>query len=270
VEIAQHLVETVHQSVGYPVAFLLVPFLLATFGGKPGHRTAGWAYLVLMTFLYVTGTFMTLTRHDWLTWEFARNITFNFFGYSLLFYGLRAAWLLHRRESTAPAAVDYGLAILLTFSVIALASVATWKNTPMRVYTLLGMVLVFLEWSDIKAGFRPYGVLFNRHVRFVLASYFYVLTVVSLVHLDDELPRNVKWLWPSAIGVTVIYLVTASRPYLVARRRIITRSALAATGVIAIGFGAYAITEFIFGAVDADMPRLAAVDQAGFGGEGAR
>lgn len=42
-----------------------------------------------MTFLYVTGTFMTLTGHDWATWEFARNVTFNFFGYSFLIYGCR-------------------------------------------------------------------------------------------------------------------------------------------------------------------------------------
>ncbi|MFZ0486331.1 MAG: hypothetical protein WAL83_04985, partial [Arenicellales bacterium] len=136
-ESAQHLVQSVHQTVGYPVAFLLVPFLLLTFAGKPGHRTAGWIYLVVMTFLYATGTFMTLTRHDWLTWEFARNVSFNFFGYSFLIYGLRAAYLLHRRQIPAPAALDYGLAALLTFSVIALASVAVWKNTPMRVYTLL-------------------------------------------------------------------------------------------------------------------------------------
>lgn len=205
---------------------------------------------------------MTLTRHDWWTWEFARNVSFNFFGYSFLLYGLRAAWLLHRRESSAPTTVDYGLAVLLTFSVIALASVAIWKNTPMRVYTLLGIVLVMLDWRDIKAGFRPYGVLFNRHIRFVLGSYFYVLTVVSVVHLNDELPRNVKWLWPSAIGLAVTYLVTANRPYLVARRRRITRTALAATGVIAVGFGVYAITEFLAGATDIGMARLAAVDHA--------
>lgn len=259
--------ETVHQSVGYPVAFLLVPFLLATFAGKPGHRTAGWTYLVLMTFLYVTGTFMTFTRHDWGTWEFARNVTFNFFGYSLLLYGIRSAYLLHRRDASAPSFLDYGLFILLTCSVAALASVAIWKNTPMRVYTVLGIVLVVLDWRDIKARFRPYVVLFNRHVRFVLGSYFYVFTVVSLVHLNEELPRNVKWLWPSAVGAVVIYLVTADRPYLSARRRVIIRSALAATGVIAVGFGAYAITEFLSSSsLESDMSRVGAVAQSGTGG----
>lgn len=256
-ESAQHLVQSVHQTVGYPVAFLLVPFLLLTFAGKPGHRTAGWTYLVLMTFLYMTGTFLTLTRHEWLTWGFARNLTFNFFGYSLLLYGLRAAFLLHRRDRViAPAAIDYGLSVMLTLSVVALACVAVWKNTPMRVYTLIGIVLIVLDWRDLRARFSPRSLLFNRHVRFVLGSYFYVLTVVSIVHLNDELPRNVKWLWPASIGLVVIYLITSNRRFLLAHRRLITRSALAATGVVALVLGAYAITEFLSGSLSGDMDRF--------------
>ncbi|MGA8261913.1 MAG: hypothetical protein WB783_17005 [Arenicellales bacterium] len=249
--------QLVHQTVGYPVAFLLVPFLLLSFAGKPGHRTAGWAYLVLMTFLYGTGTFMTLTRHEWLTWAFARNVTFNFFGYSLLLYGLRAAYLLHRRDASAPRRLDYGLAVVLTASVVALASVAVWKDTPMRVFTLLGIVLIVLEWRDVKARFRPRSRLFNRHARFVLGSYFYVLTVVSVVHLNGQMPRNLKWLWPTSIAIVVIYLITSSRHFLLTHRRVITKSALAVTGIIAVCFGAYAVSEFLFGPLDLDMADLA-------------
>ena len=256
-ERTQHLVQLVHQTVGYPVAFLLVPFLLLSFAGKPGHRTAGWAYLVLMTFLYGTGTFMTLTRHEWQTWAFARNVTFNFFGYSLLLYGLRAAYLLHRRDASAPRRLDHGLAVLLTASVVALASVAVWKDTPMRVFTLLGIALVVLEWRDIKARFQPRSRLFNRHARFVLGSYFYVLTVVSVVHLNGTLPRNLKWLWPTSVAVVVIYLITSNRRFLVTHRRVITKSALAVTGIIAVCFGAYAVSEFLFGPLDLDMTDLA-------------
>ena len=50
-ERVQPLVESVHQTVGYPVAFLLVPLILATFAGKPGPRCAGWTYLALLTFV---------------------------------------------------------------------------------------------------------------------------------------------------------------------------------------------------------------------------
>lgn len=261
-ERAQHLVESVHQTVGYPVAFVLVPILLATFAGKPGHRTAGWAYLALMTFLYATGSFLTLTRHDWGTWEFARNLTFNFFGYSLLLYGIRAAYLFHHREAAPPGRLDYGLAIMLTATIFALASVAVWKNTPMRVYTLLGMVLVVLEWRDLKARFEPRSRLYNRHVRFVLGSFFYVLTVASLVHLNEELSRNIKWLWPTVIGVAVIYLMTSGRRYLVVNRRLITRTALAATAAVAVSFGVYAVSEFLFGPIDVNMAAGASSSRA--------
>lgn len=261
-EKAQHLIESVHQAVGYPVAFLLVPILLATFAGRPGHRTAGWVYLALMTFLYLTGSFLTLTRHEWGTWEFARNVTFNFFGFSLLLYGVRAAYLFHRRDTPAPGGVDKALAALLTLTVVALAAVAIWKNTPMRVFTLLGIVLVALEWRDIRAGFQPRSMLYDRHVRFVLGSFFYVLTVASLVHLGDELPRNIRWLWPAAIGVVVVYLMTARWRFLVVRRRRITRSALAATGVVAVVFGAYAVTEFLSGPVGMDLADAGATGPA--------
>lgn len=98
----QHTLETIHQSVGYPVVFLLVPAALITFGGKRGHRPFDYIYIAAMTFLYCTGTFMTLTRHEWSTWEFYRNITFNFFGFSLLFYGYRAMHLARNFQQPSP------------------------------------------------------------------------------------------------------------------------------------------------------------------------
>ena len=61
----QEAAELVHRIVGYPLAFIIGPLAVATFAGKRGHHIVGWTYFVLMTFLYVTGTFLTLTRHDW-------------------------------------------------------------------------------------------------------------------------------------------------------------------------------------------------------------
>jgi hypothetical protein len=106
-------VELVHRVVGYPFAFLVGPVALATFAGARGHRAAGKTYAIVMTFLYVTGTALTLTRHPWGTWEFGRNVTFNLLGYSLLLHGWRAIWLRSRREpgaeSREPQWIDAGL-----------------------------------------------------------------------------------------------------------------------------------------------------------------
>lgn len=240
----QHAVETIHQFVGYPVVFLLVPAALITFGGKQGHRQFGQLYIAAMVFLYSTGTFMTLTRHDWLTWEFYRNVTFNFFGFSLLIYGYRAMYLLRNFQPPSPQRLDYVLAWALTLSTAALFVVAIFKNTPMRVYTLVGIFLVVTEWRELASGYRPKAVLYRRHIRFILASYFYVLTVVSILHLNDELPRNLKWLWPTVLGVIMVYCMTAINNQWIRRHRpIISRASVYALLAIVICFGIYVVIE---------------------------
>jgi hypothetical protein len=239
--------------VGYPVAFLLVPIALATFGGATGHRLTGKTYILGMTFLYLTGTFLTLTRNDWSTWVFARNLTFNFFGYSLLLYGWRAIYLFRQSADAAPQRLDYALAIMLTSTVIGLAAVAVFKNTPMRVLTVIGIVLVVMEWQEIRNRFQPHSMLFRRHVRFILASYFYVLTVVSIVHLSDELPRDVKWLWPSMLGSIVIYLTTAnSNPVITRHGAGVVRWTLMATLVVSLVLGSYSLYKVFTGRVGID------------------
>ena len=240
----QHTVETIHQFVGYPVVFLLVPAALITFGGKQGHRPFGLIYVTAMVFLYCTGTFMTLTRHEWMTWEFYRNVTFNFFGFSLLFYGFRAIYLARNFQHPTPQKLDYMLAWLLTLSTVALFLVAVFKNTPMRVYTLIGIFLVVTEWRELAAGYKPKAVLYRRHVRFILASYFYVLTVVSILHLNDELPRNLKWLWPTTLGVIIVYCMTTMKnSWLRQHRATVNRASVYALLFVILCFGIYVVIE---------------------------
>lgn len=101
-----HLVELIHRIVGYPLAFVIAPIALATFAGARGHRGIGVAYVAGMSFLYLSGTALTLTRHEWGSWEFGRNVVFNLLGYSLVLYGFRAMWLMNRPEVPRPAALD--------------------------------------------------------------------------------------------------------------------------------------------------------------------
>lgn len=240
----QHTIETVHQFVGYPVIFLLVPAALITFGGKQGHRAFGLLYIATMVFLYCTGTFMTLTRHDWGTWEFYRNVTFNFFGFSLLIYGYRAMYLARNFKQPTPQNLDYMLAWLLTLSTVALFMVAVFKNTPMRVYTLIGVILVIMEWRELAAGYTPKAVLYRRHIRFILASYFYALTVVSILHLNDELPRNWKWLWPTALGIVMVYgMTTVKNSWIRQHKPAVMRASVYTLLGVIICFGIYVVIE---------------------------
>ncbi len=68
----------------------------------------------------------------------------------------------------------------------------------------------------------------------MLASYFYVLTVLSLVHV--RAPTDLKWLWPALLGVPLVAYATRGTD---ARRRtgIAVRLALA----IALCLGTYIV-----------------------------
>ncbi|MFN7985279.1 MAG: hypothetical protein U0Q11_25850 [Vicinamibacterales bacterium] len=203
-----HTLIQLHRMIGYPTAFIIAPLALVAYAKGTNHRRLGKAYFYLMLLLYASGTCVTLTNYDWGSWDFARNLSFNFFGFSMLIYAYRAIRLFTTPGDSAPDRIDRGLAWTLTLSVLAIASVAFFKNAAMRVFSLAGIILCALEWRDQQLAVWKKPLLFRRHMRYILASYFYLLTVVSVVHFDDELPGKVKWLWPSVIGFFSIWILT--------------------------------------------------------------
>jgi len=172
----------------------------------------------------------------------------------MVLYAYRAIRLFGREGQIKPDDIDHFLARLLTFSVLAMFSVAIWKNTPMRVFTLLGAYLCVLEWRELKAGVWDKPTLFRRHQRYILASYFYVLTVVSIVHLKDELPTNLRWLWPAAVGVFSVWMLGGNRLSIMHKaplRRIsqgaISRWVVWGIASMSLLFGAYVVYDLIYG-----------------------
>lgn len=258
-ETLDHAVVLVHRIAGYPLAFIVAPLALASFAGARGHRGAGRWYVFLMTFLYVSGTSLTLTRHDWGSWEFARNVVFNLFGFSLLFYGFRAMWLMNHPAEPRPVLLDRVLLVALAVMVTGTVVVALLRNGPMHGIALVGVILLAYEFRDWRRGFTA-SDLYRRHIRYMIGSYCYVLTVVSLVHLGDELPRDMRWLWPSLMGVLVIGASTAARPHLLRRNRArVTRLAMRAALGIALLLGLYVGWELVVGvSVGAQMEAASA------------
>jgi len=229
----------IHRMVGYPTAFLVAPAALFAFTRPALHRRWGKTYLCLITFLYLTGTFLTLTGHDWYTWDFARNIVFNFFGFSMVLYGWRAIHLFRQDGQPRPTRLDWALAGLLGATVLGLLVVAAVRDTPMRLFALVGITFCVLEFQELRDGFQPKSVLFRRHTRFILASYFYVLTVVSIVHLGDELPRNLKWIWPTLFGGLIISLTGNAARHVAQPRGKVLRFAIALTLVMTALYAGY-------------------------------
>ena len=233
-----HALEIVHRIVGYPLAFVIGPIALASFDGAKGHRWTGRAYAVIMSFLYVTGTTLAVSRHPWDTWVFGRNIAFNLLGYSLLFLGWRAMWLSRRAAPRRRTALDTGLfawlAVLVAFTCV---MAATRASAPIRVFAAIGITLLVLEARDWRNTELDRATLRLRHIRYMIGSYMYVLTVVSLVHLRDEMSSDLRWLWPSAMGVLAVVAMSLSTT----SRRWVMRTMLA----VSLGFGAYVTWEVI-------------------------
>src|SRR5690606_34515972 len=161
----------VHRFMGYPTAFLVAPAALVAFSRPAAHRRAGTAYVGLMTFLYLSGTTLTLTRHDWTAWGFWRNLAFNFLGYLTVLLAWRAITLFRRPELPRPAGVDRVLAGALAAGVTTLVAVALVRDFPMRVFALAGVVLLAMEFRDLRQRLEPRALLFRRHLRYVLTSY---------------------------------------------------------------------------------------------------
>jgi small basic protein len=231
----------IHRLVGYPTAFLIAPAALLAFARPAIHRQWGKAYLYLLTFLYLTGTFLTFVRHDWYSWEFVRNVVFNFFGFSMVLYGWRAIYLFRKPGQPSPNRLDWALAGLLAGTVLGLLVVAAVRDTPMRLFALVGIVFCVLEFHELRAGFQPKSVLFRRHTRFILTSYFYVLTVVSIVHLGDELPRDLKWIWPTLFGGVIIAATGNAAHRLAQPRGRVLRLAIGTTLLVTLLYAGYVV-----------------------------
>ncbi|MER2536012.1 MAG: hypothetical protein ABTQ31_12700 [Rhizobiaceae bacterium] len=239
--------------MGYPTAFIIAPIGLLAFT-RPGlHRRWGKIYLYAMVFLYCTGTYLSFAHHDWTGWTFYRNLAFNFFGFSLLFYAWRAIWLFSRVGDAVVGWRDRALACLLTLTVFALVAVGAWDDIPLAGFAIVGAILAVMEWRDLASGVLSKAVLYRRHQRYILGSYFYVLTVVSLVHLDDELPRNVKWLWPSVAGILTVALLTLGTGqtgrtlFGFLPRGALPRYVITSIVVLSAVYGGYAIYDLIYG-----------------------
>ena len=117
-------------------------------------------------------------------------------------------------------------ALLLAVSALLLA-LGGLHHFPSFLFGALGLWLglaVFRETPEVRA-------LYVRHQRCMLASFYYLLTVLSLVHF--RAPSDVKWLWPALIGLPLIVYATR----LGNRER--TRRAVYATFAIAILVGVY-------------------------------
>jgi len=182
-----------------------------------------------MAALYGSGLYFTFLRHEPGTFDWARNLAFNFFGFFFLLLGWRAIWRF-RRKALAPAALDHAMRAVLIFASAALAALGAYHHFPSLVLGCLGLWLALAVFREIPEARH----LYVTHQRCMLASFFYVMTVLSIVHVRAAV--NLKWLWPALVGTLLAAYATRGTD---ARGR--TRVAVRLSLAVALFMGAYVL-----------------------------
>lgn len=198
-----------HRFTGYALVFGLTPLALI-FQQRHGlHRALGLAYVAVMSLQYFSGLPMTLRHADdpSVMW---RNLAFNFLGYWFVILAWRSIW---RWRHAAPASgLDHALGGMLFPPAALLLAFGIAGHFPSTVLGLLGLWLARMDHLELRREppARPGPpLLLRRHLRYMWASYCYVLTVLTLVHLRDVLPRDLRWLWPTLIGTPLVIWILA-------------------------------------------------------------
>jgi hypothetical protein len=225
-----------HKMLGFATVLVVAPAaLLVTIGGR-AHRRLGLLYIVCMTVLYLSGTWFTFTKHELLGYKFLRNFSFNLFGYSFLLLAWRAV-PLKRSDGGVVTRVDraaWAGLVVLSLAMLPLGI----KRWPMFVFGVVGLVFAWMDWQEMKDGVLSAKVRLNRHIRYMMASFYYVVTLLSILLMPGSF--KAKWVWPSAVAGVVILLLTqpAVRDRFGWSRDGSARAALRFSTVLAFGLGA--------------------------------
>jgi hypothetical protein len=194
-----------HQAVGYATAFAVAPLALAHSADAPRHRPWAKAFVYAMIPLYLTGLAFTLRLHDAAGFVGARNLAFNFTGFFLVLCGWRAIHR-YRKHALAPAPLDRAMRVILAAGGAAMVALGVRHHFPSFA---LGAIALAIAWRALRPATNP-RALVVQHQRAILAGYFYLLTVLSLVHVRAS--ADVKWLWPALVGTPLVVWATHEGP----------------------------------------------------------
>jgi adenosine deaminase CECR1 len=207
-DVALHLLLQFHQVLGYLIAFVIGPATLISWTNRPWHRRWAKVFLLGMLVLYLTGTPRTFLFQAPLSWGFVRNLTFNFFGVFQLIIGYRAIRLWSNPQGTL---LTLDRLYFFTLVLLGLAMTAIGlSDWPMLLFGVIALIFAALDGQAVSRWSNRQMQL-SRHLRYVFGSYYYLLTVISIVHAPAG--HDTKWLWPAVWGILIWTLAYAARDY---------------------------------------------------------
>jgi uncharacterized membrane protein len=196
----------IHIAAGF-TSLIVAPVALATAKGGPAHRRWGKVYFWGMAVVAFTAVFIGLYRPILFL---ALLAVFSFYS---AFRGYRVLFLKRPERGQVAQSGDWIAAALLGLISIGMIYFgytkpnAVWQEIG-RVAMIFGTIGVIFATRDITEFVRPSSDKNNwwySHMSGMLTSYIAAVSAFSVVNLK-MLPTNVRWLWPTAIGVPVIIL----------------------------------------------------------------
>lgn len=192
----------IHIAAGF-AAFFCAPVALLTLKGGPTHRRFGKYYLYLMSVVSATAIVIAIYRPIvFLALVAVFSFYFAFKGYRIL---------LRKNGPARP--LDWAGAVLMVASGAGLIALGTLQPAGFHmpsptVSIAFGVVAILFGGFDLLQFVRPradknqwwYG-----HMGGMLGSYIAAISAFSAVNFSF-LPPTVRWLWPSIIGVPVIFI----------------------------------------------------------------
>jgi uncharacterized membrane protein len=195
-----------HIASGF-TAFFIAPIALVSAKGGRTHRRWGKIYFYAMSVVAASAIILALHRPNYFL---AFTSVFSFY---LAFSGYRALSRKRPLEGETAAPRDWFAAVLTLACSVALIAMGTLRPTPTWeqigpvaiAFGSFGALLSSLNlWRFTHPAGDPHGWLFS-HIGGMLGSYIGAVTAFSVNNLRF-LPLLVRWLWPSAIGVPLIFM----------------------------------------------------------------
>ncbi len=192
----------VHIAAGF-TAFFCAPVALATLKGGKTHRRFGKYYFWMMAVVALTGLILAFYRP---LFFLAMIAVFSFY------FAFRGYRVLYRKQAGAQA-VDWVGAVLSLLASAGLVAIGVLQPAGVRmpapsVAIVFGCIGIWMAASDVFRFLRKpsdKNFWWYDHMGGMLGSYIGALSAFSAVNLTF-IPMPWRWLWPTLIGVPVIFV----------------------------------------------------------------
>jgi len=187
-------------------AFFIAPVALISAKGGPTHRRWGKVYFYCMAAVAVTALLLALYRPNYFL---AFTSVFTFY---MAFSGYRVLILRRRTQTRGPRPLDWFAALMTLACSLALIALGVFRFTPIA--ALAPVAIAFGSFGSLISATHiffflnpprdPKMWLFG-HFSGMLGSYIAAVTAFSVLNFHF-LPVAARWLWPSAVGIPLIFV----------------------------------------------------------------